>query len=241
MDIVYLVKNSLQNDSEELRYSLRSLKNIPHGKVVVVGEKPDWVTNVTFIDVPQLGKKNANWEKSLRTAAARDDISEDFVMMNDDFFIMKPMGEIPLTNFGTMLDVIAHYDQRYPDGSWYADSMRDQYKILTEKGFTNLMSYELHTPLVLKKSNVLQLYREVTEPLLQFRSFYGNYFHLGGVTVPDVKVFQNERHNDPFYNENPRAYLEQQIFLSSTGGAFKRGLAGDFIRASFSEKSPYEL
>jgi len=241
MDIVYLVKNSVENDSEELRYSLRSLKNIPHGTVYIVGEKPDWVTNVTFIEVPQLGLKNANWEKSLRTAAAREELSEEFIMMNDDFVIMKPIDAIPLNNFGPMADVIAHYDERYPDGNWYADSLRDQYNVLTKKGFTNLLSYELHAPLVLNKNKVLQLYREVTEPLGQFRSYYGNYFHLGGVTVPDVKIFMVARHNDPRYNEDPEAYLKDQTFLSSTGGAFKADIPGGYVRALFPEKSEYEL
>ena len=40
-DIVYFVKPSEDND--ELKYSLRSLKNLNHGQVYLVGYRPSWV------------------------------------------------------------------------------------------------------------------------------------------------------------------------------------------------------
>ena len=241
MDIVYLIKTDPENDSEELRYSLRSLKNVPHGKVVLVGEKPDWATNVTFIPVEQSKTKNENWAMNLRAAAASDEISQEFVMMNDDFFIMRQIPEITLTNFGTMKSVIAHYAERYPEGTPYIESMKKLYSLLKEQGNAEPLSYELHAPMILSKANIRELYRNAPSPFYQFRSFYGNYFNIGGMTVPDVKVFVEPRHNDPQYVEDPQTYLEKQTFLSSTGGAFKRGLAGDFVRAHFLEKSEYEL
>ena len=64
MDIVYLIKVDPENDSEELRYSLRSLKNIPHQKVILVGEKPEWVTNVEFIPVAQTKTKHQSYARS---------------------------------------------------------------------------------------------------------------------------------------------------------------------------------
>ena len=44
MDIVYLVKNSRTND--ELTYSLRTLVNVPHDKVFLVGGCPDNIKKI---------------------------------------------------------------------------------------------------------------------------------------------------------------------------------------------------
>jgi hypothetical protein len=226
MDFVYLVKNDPENDSEELRYSLRSLKNIPHATVFLVGEKPDWVTNIVFIPVEQSENKYQSVRKSIETAIANDAISDDFVIMNDDFFIMKPMTEITVTNFGTIRSVIEKYHQRYPDASPYTDSMKQMYTLLLRKGFSDPLSYELHMPMLMNKGKLRQLYKEVTSSLDHYRSYYGNYFHIGGVTVTDTKIFIDPTHNDPLYQQDPDLYLNQQLFLSSTGGSFKRGPAG---------------
>ena len=96
--------------------------------------------------------------------------------------------------------------------------------------------------MVFNRQKVNQLFEEHSKDFpFQFRSFYGNYFSVGGSPVPDVKVFLEPQHNAPAYNENALAYLENQSFLSATGGSFKRGLPGEFIRQKFTEKSDYEV
>jgi len=241
VDIVYLVKNSVENDSEELRYSLRSLKNIAHGKVFLVGESPAWVKNVIFIPVEQSRTRYENWTMNLMAAATNDAISEDFLMMNDDFFIMKPTSELPPTNLGPVKSVIEQYEARYPGGSDYISIMKRLYEALLQRGCSNPLSYELHTPMTLSKTRVRRLYEDVAGQFIQFRSEYGNYFDLGGLTVPDVKVFIDLRHNHPSYQWDPESYLEQQALLSTTGGAFNRGRVGDFVRSRLAKKSDYEV
>ncbi|MES2630541.1 MAG: hypothetical protein V4611_01150 [Patescibacteria group bacterium] len=241
MDVVYVVKYDPENNSEELRYSLRSLKNLPHGNVVIVGEKPDWVTNVTYIPVAQTKTKRENVTMNLLAAINSELVSDDFMLMNDDFFIMKELSEMPILNFGPLADVIAYYNHRYPEGSEYISNMTKLYNLLIERGNERPMSYELHTPMILNKKNVQSLYTEPKEPFYQFRTYYGNFFNIGGTSVRDVKVFTEPQHNDARYNSNPREYLEGQTFLSVTGGSFKRGVPGDFVREKLNEKSIYEL
>lgn len=241
MDIVYLIKVDPENDSEELRYSLRSLKNIPHQKVVIVGEKPEWVTNVDFIPVSQTKTKHQNWSMNLSAAVRSDRISDDFIMMNDDFFFMKKIQRMPHLNMGGMKQVIDSYNKRYPMGSEYIDKMTKLYTMLIESGHEKPMSYELHVPTVLNKQNVLDMYQAANgQPMYQFRSYYGNHFNVAGETIRDVKVFVDPSHNDPQYNQDPEQYLAAQTFLSTTGGSFKRGVPGDFIRKMFPDTSPYE-
>jgi len=241
MDVVYLFKEDPENNSQELRYSLRSLKNIPHGKVFIVGEKPDWATNIGHIPVSQSKTKGENVMMNLLTAAGSEQISDDFIMMNDDFFIMKKIQNMPDLNFGDMKSLITRYVTRYPEGSGYIDNMKKLYEVLTELGYGQPISYELHVPMVINRQNVQELRRSVSGLLYQFRTFYGNYFHIGGDTVGDVKIFINSQHNDPSYNNDPKGYMSRQTLLSATGGSFKNGKAGDFIKRAFPEKSNYEI
>lgn len=241
MDVVYVVKADAENDSEELRYSLRSLRNVPHAKVYIVGEKPEWVTNVHFISVMQSGSKAQNVSRNLQTAVNNPQISDDFILMNDDFFIMKAVHEIPTLTFGAMSDVIRDYNRRYPEGSDYIDRLQKGHERLQRIGIANPISYELHVPIVINKCNAVNLFEEASkERLYQFRSSYGNLYRIGGEPSNDVKVFLDARHNAPLYNRDAKIYLQSQEFLSATGGAFKRGAVGDFIRRAFPDKSDYE-
>jgi len=241
MDVVYLFKESTENDSAELRYSLRSLRNLAFEKVVIVGEKPAWIKNVHHISVEQSGLKSANVRKSMTAALIDDGISDDFIMMNDDFFIMKYYQEIPTLHWGDMKSLIERYDARYPAGSEYIRRMKTLYHILVENHLQTL-SYELHTPMVINRYKARQLYeRAGKNSLYQFRTYYGNYHGVGGSKTEDVKVFLDSRHNNSLYNDRPMAYLQEQHFLSTTGGAFARGVAGEYVRSSFPDKSIYEI
>lgn len=240
MDIVYLVKNNQVNNSQELRYSLRSLQNIPHGKVFLVGEKPDWVTGVEYISVLQNRTKAQNVGANMRAAVASDAVSDDFILMNDDFFIMKPISNLPTLNFGPMSDVIADYDRRYPEGSKYIDTMKELYRLLLSRNIAAPISYELHIPMAVNKHNIREMYG-ASDRVYQMRSYYGNAYALGGEQTEDVKIFLDERHNPSEYNKYPEQYLREQTFLSATGGAFNRGLVGEYIRSQLHTPSPYEL
>ena len=244
MDIVYLFKESPDQGSVELRYSLRSLKNFNHGKVFIVGEKPDWVINVEHVPVPQNGTKAQNVARNIFAASETQAISENFILMNDDFFFMKHQvftPVLPTLHWGTMRSVIQKYDERYSGESLYVNAMKGTLELLNSRGFEEPLSYELHVPMELNKTKVRLAQKMGTEHLSQFRTFYGNYFGIGGSYMDDVKVFINPKHNDPKSSANMAAYLQEQSFLSVTGISFLGGPAGVYIRQQFTEKSPYEV
>lgn len=241
MDFVYLLKHDIENNSEEFRYSLRSLCNIPHERVVVIGDKPKWLKNVLHIPVAQDKTKHENVNANIKAAIADNQISDEFVLMNDDFFIMQPLDKIEPLHFGNMQEVIDHYRERYQEDTPYIQNMVHAMKLLQSHGYANPYSYELHMPMVMQRSKLKELYEEYDGRLYQFRSYYGNYAQVGGDKVTDVKVFLDPTHNDKLFNDNPRKYLASQQYLSATGGAFKKGIVGEFIRNVFVEKSSYEL
>lgn len=231
-----------------MRYSLRSLRNIPHGTVYVVGEKPSWLKGAVHINVVQNPIKNGdiptkykNVSNNIRTAASTPEISDDFIFMNDDFFIMKPIDVLQAYHWGSMREVIAHYTERYEEESTYMSRMKELYSFLLAQGHAEPVSYELHVPMVFNKANLRRMYAKNFGPIYQLRTMYGNYFDVGGERIDDVKVYLDQRHNSRRYTADPMAYLAAQTFLSASGGSFRAAPVGEYVRAAFPGKSPYEL
>lgn len=229
MDVVYYVRNGDYN--EELRYSLRSLSNIPHRKVFFVGYKPKWAKNVNHIDVPQVARKTENTERYMDIISSTDEISEDFILMHDDFFIMQPLEEVPRLNRGPIDAVLECYR---PTQSVYYYGMKQTLEYMKELGLRDIISYELHVPMVLNKTNIrkmLERYWRDKPNVVQLnkRTLYGNLFNYGGESIQDVKVSSPEC-----------AYSKNSIFLSTDDGTFRRHEVGKYIRERFGEKSAYE-
>lgn len=231
MDIVYIVRAGEVN--EELRYSLRSLKNLPHRRVVIAGYIPKWVKNVTAIPVQQdQVTKYANAEKNWQYAMNDLRVTDDFVLFNDDFFVMQPIEGVPTLQRGKLKDVIDYYSTI--NSGQYLQNMERTRDVLLEFGITDPLSYALHVPMVMnkKRRKVLQATQLMFNEKgldIQMRTLYGNFYHLGGDYYEDVKA--NKLNDEPD---------KSAIFLSSNDQTFMRGKIGDYIKRSFTEKSEYE-
>src|SRR5690606_40329879 len=94
MDVVYLVRPG--NRNEELRWSLRTLVNLPHDRVWIVGHLPNWIDRhkVQYLRTEQYELKHTNTLNNLATACDHSDISDRFVLMNDDFFVLQPVDQL---------------------------------------------------------------------------------------------------------------------------------------------------
>lgn len=241
MDIVYPCKIDTTNDTEELRYSLRSLENIPHTNVFIVGEKPAWVKNVIHIPIDQSLTKSENVARNIRAAVHCESLSDEFILMNDDMFIMKKINQLPVRHLGFMDAVIRQYEERYPESSQYITKMKKLYALLLSLGYARPLSYEAHIPMAFNKRDTARIMEEGNGPIYQLRTYYGNTHHLGGEKMDDVKIFLEAAHNPPAYNNSADAYLCDQTMLSATGGSFKRGAVGAYVRKQLSRKSHYEI
>src|SRR4051812_21459970 len=90
MHFVYYLKNP----GEEFRYSLRSLAaNAPVDRVTVIGDAPPWLKGVKVLDGNPTQDANTNSVANAHIAARA--FPERFVMMNDDFFVLRPLEVLP--------------------------------------------------------------------------------------------------------------------------------------------------
>lgn len=221
-DVLYVVRQGANN--EALRYSLRSLRNLPHGKVHIIGYCPPWVRNVYMVTTDQNDKGDQENSNTNLMLGMTDYLSETFVFMNDDFFIMQPTESIPVMHQGPLSEVI----KRYRTGNRFhqAYSLITTKKQLESHGVKDLLSYELHMPMVMNKWSVQEMFDGWPLQLFAMRprTLYGNKYKLKGEYINDAK--------EPSNPQNSR--------FISTSSNFTDSPAGSYVRSQFPDASAYE-
>lgn len=194
-DIVYVVRPG--DDNEALRYSLRSLTNIPHGKVIIAGYVPKWVRNVHYAERDQSQSSDQqNSGANLLLALKMPELSDDVIFMNDDFFIMEPMTDIPAFHQGSLDARIAAYETGNRMSQAY--SLITTRRMLVHAGLARdtLLSYELHMPMPMNRHKALAMFHHwgngypgaVTALYaMRPRTVYGNLFINEGIETKDAK------------------------------------------------------
>jgi hypothetical protein len=210
MDLVYFCRNG---ENEELRYSIRSaVKNLTFDKLWVVGGKPDWYSG-PYIEVPQKGRKYQNVQENAYAILNNSEISDPFILMNDDFYIIKTVDAVDNFNGGYLLDRAKLYDLLAPM-SKYTEKLFETNDFLVKKGIANPLDFELHVPIVIHKTG----FKKAFTSRYLWRSLYGNLQHVPSVGMEeDVKVYVD----GPLV---PKSYSIDNLkypYLSSDDGSFE--------------------
>lgn len=243
LDLVYIVKEDEHN--EDLRYSLRSIaKYYPESKVWIVGYKPSWVMNVNYLPLIQNGEDK--WQNSINNIIAAcncPNISDDFILMNDDFFMIKPIAPIEMVsnmNLGLLTNSIVKYKDKKT--SWH-EAFRQVKELLEKLGVDGpYYDYETHLPLEINKQKFLEvinlpLVKEFmkTSNVLHKRSLYKNFYKSTGLTLPaDVKV---EKYDDSIFRVDICGWLS--VYDGQVNGT-KYPFLNKLLRSSFANPCIYE-
>lgn len=225
MNFVYLCRDG---DNEELRYSIRSLyKNIKDPNVWIVGGRPDWYVG-NYIKVNQNKTKHVNVRNNLNKIISSKDIEDNFILMNDDFFIMKPTLDIPYFHGGLLINKVKKFKTNAKTSS-YTKMLSDTYDTLIKKQIQDPLDYAIHVPMKINKENL----SKVIYPALSIRTMYGNLYNVGGTPIEDVKVHLNRPWQESFdYKKNTK-------FLSTNDQSFSK-LYEEIFKNKFINKSPLE-
>lgn len=181
VDILYIYKHS-KNNGEELRYSLRSLEKYvsDYGRIFITGDCPDFIDKSKVIYTParDIGYPMVNHWWKVRETIKKTDISNDFVLMYDDIFFVKP----------TKLEGYLNYAKgmlgQSLEGGWhYKVWMQNTFEWLSVRGYM-ACDYELHIPFTYNREKFLQMdpiFKPISEVnmstgQLAVRSVYGNLF-----------------------------------------------------------------
>jgi hypothetical protein len=227
MDVVYICRSG---DNEELRYSIRSVvANLKHDNLWVVGQKPKWYTG-NFIEVPDKRLKYVNARNNLKTIIDDNRISNDFVLMNDDFYVMKPIDTVEYFYSGS-LESKALEAESISAHSAYTRMLYSTLDRLDQQGIKNSLSYELHIPFVMNKQKLSPVIRQKTT---LWRSMYGNLYDVGGTRIDDVKVYTSASKKKSFDWQN-----KLDVYLSSQDESFEL-LKARLLAKKFPNKTIYE-
>ena len=227
MDYVYFIR---KGDNEELRYSIRSvLKHTPDARIWVIGNKPDWYVG-NFIPTFDTLQKFDNIVTCCQAAADSREISDPFVWMNDDFFIVKPIESIPPLHRGPLKERSDRYALKV-SVSKYNRLLFQTYSKLVSLGIEEPLDYDVHIPLVMHKEKL----QEALQYGLLPRSFYGNLANIGGEETIDVKVYHDRVNQFKSYDfrngESP--------FISTEDTSFKM-VYDELLKNMFPDPSEYE-
>jgi hypothetical protein len=226
VDYVYVCRSG---DNEELRYSIRSVRhNASYNNLWVVGGKPDWYYG-NFVEVPDVGNKFQNIQECYKAITQIGAISNEFVLMNDDFFILKPVGIMPILHGGPLIEKIERYNNNGASTK-YTRILLEAYKKMQKLRIKDPLDYDIHTPMVIEKNKI----KDFIDLSLAPRSMYGNMFNIGGENIQDVKIYSSKKmqFNSIFDYSN-------LAFLSTEDESFDKILP--FLDNLFPKKSMYEL
>lgn len=192
----------LKNQSGELKACISLIeKNVPHRNIYVVEDYES--SRYSYIS-------HINQIQKLDWALKNLDLTEEFYLFNDDFFILEPVQDIPYMHRGTLSD---HITSR-PHGQ-YSRNLRITRDWINE----DALSYEVHVPFLFNRETLRVLIESLRHGIESgkcpfIRSWYGNCAKVGGVQILDVKNVEN---------------YESYTYLSTTEQSFKRGI-GEYIR-----------
>lgn len=227
MDVVYVNR---EGANPELRYSLRTLKKVDHDRVWIFGGAPSWLNQntVEFRKRPQSGTPYSSTRGHIQAACGTSEVSDPFVLWNDDFFAMRHVGDMPVYHRGPLDAVLEKYaTMKTPWGK----GLRETAALIEKRGLSvGAMSYDIHLPLVIHKAEMreaLRLAKSIHADAVHLRTLYGALADLGGIEHEDPKLM---RRSDPF----PRG-----AWLSSSDDTF-RSTVGPVLSYLFPDKSPYE-
>lgn len=195
IDVVYILRNSgTRWRNEEIRYSLRALeKNIIVGNVFIVGVLPK------FIDESQVNliKAEDPYSNKLRNAihkislACKDDrVSNDFILMNDDFFFLQHAETVEFFNKGKLANSKKNHSTHC---GYYYRAICSTLDMLVKMGIQDPTDFEVHYPIIFNKEKFLKMVKNMQTDEFLFRSVYGNTNKIKSTYRCDVKIFNREQ------------------------------------------------
>jgi hypothetical protein len=243
MDVVYpLGSGSMWGKNKELRYSLRSLDYylMDRGNIFVIGgdtEKLDWMTNVIHIPFKE-GNLAVDKDKNIYTKillACRDQgMSEDFLFMNDDIFLLKKTWAeyLPAYYSGTLREK----KDALADNDYYKLTIANTQYALKKRGVP-VKHFDIHVPIVYNKetfANIVSSFDWTKQWGYCIKSLYCNSLKMDGQPMTDCKI---------------NTVCTREQIESITAGRFcfsihDQALVDDmrnFLADSFPQKSKYEL
>ena len=163
MDVVYILGTGTKSKDANLKYSIRSvLENVMDiEKVYIVGEKPAFLKDIKHIEADDI--YNQPWQNEYhktKKACFDTELSESFMMMNEDIFITEKClaSEMPF------------YSLKNSNG-----------------GNSGMYNFDVNMPMIINKLWYKSMPLEINQKgTFSPRSFYGNFYRANPRAIQDL-------------------------------------------------------
>lgn len=193
-DIVYIYSHQASKwRGQELKYSLRSLERYGrnYGKVYIVGDKPPYL-NDKIIHIKKEDKA-ANKERriyeKLLCACQTEEISNPFLLFNDDYFLTR---SIDLSLIGYFyFDRLENKVKSRKLNDIYRNALKNTAQALTERGLPT-KHFDIHFPMKYYKDKFIEVmtgYDWEVRYGYVIKSLYANSLKIQGEDKPDHKIY----------------------------------------------------
>lgn len=216
MTAVYVLGTGSHYHNFELRMSLRSIEKNLSGidQVYIIGECPEWA-NVNHIYYPdKLGvPSDYNIMKKITRACEEPGISDNFLFINDDHYIMKPFvaAEFPYFYEVSLEKYLA---RRAHDT--YALRAKNTCKYLQSKNLPT-KHFDIHYPIIYNKSLFLEHVTGAVDwerKCYVIKSMYANTLKIEGTEAVDYKIGRSLPPQDvKVFSSTPRFRHNVQRYL----------------------------
>jgi hypothetical protein len=235
IDVVIPLGKQSPFDNVELRYTLRGIEKYlrNYRNIVIVGDKPKWLTNVIHIPAADPSFKDKNIMNKVKLACATD-ITEEFLFMNDDHFLKSTIeaNNYPYYFDGNLTEWRSAKRMYDP----YREAITNTIEALT-KNERPTKHFDIHCPIVYNKKLfplIMDQYNWSVRSAYTVKSLYCNTLGIVGEPMNDCKI------NDPHHSfAIADKIVHRHVF--SVGDRGMNEHMFNYLDQIYSKKSKYEL
>lgn len=209
---------TVQNEYIELMFALRSIEKYirPPYEVLIIGDLlPEWICNVTWINVPDVkSKKQLSIRRKILAAL---EYADEVLFTNDDIYFLQPQDTFPYYWTG----ILKHHSEA---------GTRQLEKRLTELNKPT-KHFDNHYPIVYKQD-----FKEASEQFPEeciIKGMYCNYHEIEGEFIADCK------HNRSIAPVALKRFMQGKRCFST--GIYTMATALPILQQMFPKPSKFEL
>jgi hypothetical protein len=191
MDVLYTLGKGSLYQNAEIKQSVKLLnRHVDYDRLFIIGEEPGIGGKYEFIPFKDQLTRTNNVFRKIVEVCENYDISEDFLYMMDDVFILKDsdIDHYPMYHSGEL--------KYFPNISSYFKELNNT-KLFLVKHSKPFLNYGVHCPIVYDKKKIMEIdsfyWKEVNERHNQLnpRILYGNYTEGNKVFTKDCKLIRD--------------------------------------------------
>lgn len=191
MDVLYTLGTGSLYQNEEIKQSVKLFqKHVKFDRLWIIGEEVKLDTNYNFIPFKDCLTRTNNVFRKIVEVCENYDISEDFLYMMDDVFVLKDIDidNYPMYHSGELKD--------FPNSGSYFKELNNTKEFLI-KNNKPILNFGVHCPIVYNKKKIMEIdsfyWKEVNGKNNQLnpRILYGNYTEGNKVFTKDCKLIRD--------------------------------------------------